>query len=121
MKLSAAEIWITIVLLFAMVVALRCSFLVLPRRFQPKGALSDALGFAPLAALVAICAPEVAQFRMDAFRHGSGPGGVLDHIGQDWRLWSAAALIITMLLVRQSKRAALYGLIAAALTILVIA
>lgn len=115
MKLSPAEVWITIFLLFAMVVALRCSFLVLPRRYQPKGAWSEALSFAPLAALVAICAPEIAKVRMEAFTRGGGPA-LLDNLGADWRLWSAVAVIITMVLARSSKRAALYGLIAAALT-----
>lgn len=37
----------------------RCFFLVLPQRWQPRGALERALRAAPLAALVAITLPEI--------------------------------------------------------------
>ncbi len=115
MKLSTVEIWIMIALLCAMVVVLRCSFLVLPRRFQPRGALAEALGYAPLAALVAICAPEIAKFRIEALAQATTPQTWFAGLGQDWRLWSALALILVMLLSRNHKRSALFGLAAAAL------
>ncbi len=114
MKLSATEIWITIVLLMLLVFAMRNSFLVLPRRFQPKGTLAEALGYAPLAALVAICAPEVARFQIDQLQQGASLSQLLAGVSNDWRLWGALALVVTMVLTRTSKRAALYGLAAAA-------
>ncbi len=114
MKLGTFDIWLTIVLLMALILLLRCAFLVLPRKYQPKGAFAQALSFAPLAALVAICAPEIAKFQMDALSQGKGLSlgfaGLLD----DWRLWGATALVATVLLTKHSKRSALYGLAAAA-------
>ena len=114
MKLGAFDIWVTIILLTALVLLLRCVVLVLPRKYQPKGAVAEALGFAPLAALVAICAPEIAKFQMDALSQGQSPSLLLEGLREDWRLWGATALVATVLLTKHSKRTALYGLAAAA-------
>jgi branched-subunit amino acid transport protein len=113
-KLASSDIWLTILALMVLIILMRCGVLVLPRKFQPKGNLAEALGFAPLAALVAICAPEIAKFQMQALTQGASFPLLLTGLRQDWRLWGAMALIVTVLLTRNSKRAALYGLSAAA-------
>lgn len=59
--LPAIEIWSTILLLTLVIIGLRNAFLVLPRDLQPRGLLERALRYAPLAALVALLAPEIAQ------------------------------------------------------------
>jgi branched-subunit amino acid transport protein len=114
MKLGTLDIWLTIFLLMGLILLLRCGVLFLPRRFQPKGAFAEALGFAPLAALIAICVPEIAKFRIDALNQGSSFASLFTGVAQDWRLWGAVALVITVVLTKHSKRAALYGLTAAA-------
>ena len=98
-----------------MVLAMRWSFLVLPRRFQPKGALAQALGFAPLAALVAICTPEVMKLQIESFKNPSL--SLLGAIANDWRLWGGMAMLVVTITFRSSKSAALLGLIAAALVV----
>ncbi len=114
MKLGAFDIWLTILLLMALILLLRCAVLVLPRKYQPKGAFAEALSFAPLAALVAICAPEIAKFQMDALSQGKSLPLIFVGLREDWRLWGATALIATVLLTKHNKRTALYGLAAAA-------
>lgn len=57
----ALEIWITIVVLTVVVIAIRNVFLVAPREWLPRGTFERALRYAPLAALVALVAPELAQ------------------------------------------------------------
>jgi branched-subunit amino acid transport protein len=124
MKLGTLEVWLTIVLLLGLILLLRCGVFFLPRKYQPKGAFAEALGFAPLAALVAICAPEIAKFRMDALSQGVSISDLFtalsQGLGQDWRLWGAVALVVTVLLTKHTKRNALYGLAAAALIIFLI-
>jgi branched-subunit amino acid transport protein len=120
MKLGTFDIWLTIILMMALILLMRCGMLVLPRKYQPKGALADALAFAPLAALVAICAPEIAKFQLDALSQGASASQLFAGLRQDWRLWGAVALVITVLLTKASKRAALYGLAAAAAVVLFI-
>jgi branched-subunit amino acid transport protein len=117
MKPTSVEIWSVIVLLMVLVLFLRCGFLVLPRRWQPKGAIAEALGYAPLAALVAICAPEIAKFQLDNLDKGLNFSGMVASLTNDWRLWGALALMVTVVLTKASKRAALYGLSAAALAV----
>jgi branched-subunit amino acid transport protein len=119
MTLNPFEIWLVIVLLLALVLLQRCGVLLLPRKYQPKGAFARALGFAPLAALVAICAPEIAKFQMEAvdtptLQAASYVGAWWSRLEHDWRLWGALALVLTMQVSKNSKRAALYGLAAAA-------
>lgn len=59
MPLTSVEIWTVIGLLTVATVLVRTLFLFAPRRWQPRGRLEEALRWAPLAALVAITAPEV--------------------------------------------------------------
>jgi branched-subunit amino acid transport protein len=110
--MSLFYVWTVILGLMVMVLAMRWSFLVLPRRFQPKGALARALNFAPLAALIAICAPEV-------LKHQTHPLSTaqLFSILNDWRLWGAIAMLAVAGLSKSSKSATLYGLIAAAIVV----
>jgi branched-subunit amino acid transport protein len=115
-NLPTNYVWIIIIALCVMVVAMRCSFLVLPRRWQPKGALAHALSFAPLAALMAICAPEVMKFQVSHW-----PVSVADfsasHLFTDWRLLSGSAMVIVVAFTRKSRNATLYGLIVASMVI----
>jgi branched-subunit amino acid transport protein len=57
--MSSLDIWWVIAMAAVIVLAQRVSFLLLPASFTPRGALLRALSFAPLAALMAICAPEI--------------------------------------------------------------
>lgn len=57
--MSTAEIWLAIIGLTVVVVLTRNVFLLAPRRWQPRGAIEQALRYAPLAALVALTVPEV--------------------------------------------------------------
>jgi branched-subunit amino acid transport protein len=112
--------WTIIFGLCAMVLVMRWSFLFLPRRYQPKGALAQALGFAPLAALVAICVPEIMKFQIDriaAQATTQATTGFLDHLLSDWRLWGGLTMLVTMLVFKHSSRASLIGLTAAALVV----
>jgi branched-subunit amino acid transport protein len=108
-------IWIAILGMSVLVLAMRWSFMVLPRRFQPKGALAQALGFAPLAALVAICAPEVMKFQMDSLGRSDFPEWRT--LFADWRLWGGLTMILVTLLLQKWKSAALFGLVAATLVV----
>jgi branched-subunit amino acid transport protein len=115
-SLTTLYVWIIIVALCVMVVAMRCSFLVLPRRWQPKGALAHALSFAPLAALMAICAPEVMKFQI-AHWPASAAEYSASHLLSDWRLLSGLAMVVVVAFTRTSRNATLYGLVAASLVI----
>jgi branched-subunit amino acid transport protein len=55
---STNSVWIVIGLLTVVVFFTRNLFVIFGERFKPKGRLSQALEFAPLAALVAIVVPE---------------------------------------------------------------
>jgi branched-subunit amino acid transport protein len=57
----ALEIWTAILVLTAVVIAIRNVFLVAPRDWLPRGTFERALRYAPLAALVALVAPELTQ------------------------------------------------------------
>lgn len=57
--MSALDIWLSIGALFLITLVGRSAYLFAPPQWYPRGALSRALGYAPLAAMVAICAPEV--------------------------------------------------------------
>jgi branched-subunit amino acid transport protein len=113
--MSNSYIWLVIFGLLVMVLGMRWTFLVVPRRFQPKGALAQALNFAPLAALVAICVPEVMKFQIESM--SNTPVKLIDNIKQDWRLWGGLTMLTITLVFRSSKSSALYGLIASALVI----
>jgi branched-subunit amino acid transport protein len=53
------RVWLIIALLTAIVVVMRNVFLFVPRSWQPRGLLQQALRYAPLAALAALVAPEI--------------------------------------------------------------
>jgi branched-subunit amino acid transport protein len=110
--MSLFYVWAVILGLMVLVLVMRWSFLVLPRRFQPKGQLALALNFAPLAALIAICAPEVLKNQTSQFS-GAGPVSLLN----DWRLWGAVAMLAVASITRSSKSATLFGLMAGAVTV----
>ena len=61
MQYSPFEIWSLIALLALVTLVARGFFLVLPRRWQPRGRVEQALRYAPLAALLAITVPEIVQ------------------------------------------------------------
>lgn len=65
---DAEMLWLLGALVGVTLVA-RCFFLVLPRRWQPRGALERALYAAPLAALVAITLPEILRTSVLAQAH----------------------------------------------------
>ncbi len=114
--MNSFYVWAVILGLMIMVLVMRWSFLVLPRRFQPKGKLALALNFAPLAALIAICAPEIFKHQTSTLSsqlNGTQTFSLLN----DWRLWGAVAMLAVASLSRTSKSATLYGLIAAAITV----
>jgi branched-subunit amino acid transport protein len=56
---SDLELLLLLMALVGVTLVARCFFLVLPQRWQPRGALERALRAAPLAALVAITLPEI--------------------------------------------------------------
>jgi len=53
------RVWLIIALLTVIVVVMRNVFLFVPRSWQPRGFLQQALRYAPLAALSALVAPEI--------------------------------------------------------------
>jgi branched-subunit amino acid transport protein len=59
--MTSAGVWSVIALLAVIVVFQRSAFLLLPARLHPRGQLLRALAFAPVAALIAICVPEIFQ------------------------------------------------------------
>ncbi len=59
MSYSTPELWLLIVLLSLVTLLSRSFFLLLPRRWQPRGRVEQALRYAPLAALLAITVPEI--------------------------------------------------------------
>ena len=58
---SPLELWVLIALLSLLTLLSRSFFVLLPRRWQPRGRVEQALRYAPLAALLAITVPEVVQ------------------------------------------------------------
>lgn len=108
MSLSAAALWVLIGLLAAVTLVARNLFLVLPPRWQPRGAVEQALRVAPLAALLAITVPEIVR---DLPLHlAAAPGwdaGALA-VATDPRLAGALALLLVVRLTRKS----LWGLVA---------
>jgi len=87
MKTSPAGIWAAILMLSAIIILLRALYLYAPRRWQPRGAVARALRYAPMAAIVAVVAPEVAAPLREA--------AVFDvRVLLDARLLSAFALLV---------------------------
>jgi len=56
---STGELWLLIVLLALVTLFSRSFFLLLPRSWQPRGRVEQALRYAPLAALLAITVPAI--------------------------------------------------------------
>ena len=76
MALTSLEVWAVIGLLALATLPVRTLFLFVPRHWQPRGRLEEALRWAPLAALVAITAPEVLRpVHAAALASPAGGGG----------------------------------------------
>jgi branched-subunit amino acid transport protein len=101
MSYTAGELLLLIGLLAGVTLASRNFFLVLPRRWQPRGAVAEALRYAPLAALLAITAPEIVR---DLPVTAAGVSWAA--VATDPRLASALVLAVVTRLTRR----ALWGL-----------
>jgi branched-subunit amino acid transport protein len=97
------ELWTLLVALVGVTLVARCFFLVLPARWQPRGALERALRAAPLAALVAITLPEI--LRTSLLAEGVAWGAV----ATDPRLLAALVLAAVWRATRQGVLALLAG------------
>jgi branched-subunit amino acid transport protein len=96
------SIWVVIGLLTLVVFLSRNLFVIFGERFKPKGRLSQALEFAPLAALVAIVVPEF----VTAFQaHGTSLAG---HV-IDGRAFAGLTAIVVGILSRNSLYALVSG------------
>jgi branched-subunit amino acid transport protein len=102
--------WLVIALLTLVIFVSRNLFVIFGERFQLKGRLSQALDFAPLAALVAIVVPE---FVIAFESHGLS---IAAHLA-DGRMFAGIAAITVGVVTRNS----LYALIAGAICYLVLA
>jgi branched-subunit amino acid transport protein len=112
MHYSQLELWGLIALLALLTLVLRSFFVLLPRRWQPRGRVEQALRHAPLAALLAITVPEVARHLPDAMQH-STPAWAM---ATDARLVSALVLAGVIKLTRNT----LWGLAAGMASFLVL-
>jgi branched-subunit amino acid transport protein len=110
MHYSQAELWALIALLALLTLLSRSLFVLLPRRWQPRGRVAQALRYAPLAALLAITAPEVARQLPGALQQAVPAWAV----ASDARLVSALVLVVVIRLTRQT----LWGLLAGIATFL---
>jgi branched-subunit amino acid transport protein len=100
--LPAFEIWTTTILLTLVVIALRNAFLVAPREWLPRGTFERALRYAPLAALVALLAPDTLQPILHA--PGFSMAGFVDP-----KVLSALAVIVVSRLTRNALAALVAG------------
>jgi branched-subunit amino acid transport protein len=109
---STNSVWVVIALLTLVVFLSRNLFVIFGERFKPKGRLSQALEFAPLAALVAIVVPEF----VTAFHaHGTSLAG---HI-VDGRVLAGLTAIVVGSLSQNSLYALVSGTLCyAALTLM---
>jgi branched-subunit amino acid transport protein len=99
---ETCSIWVVIGLLTLVVFLSRNLFVIFGERFKPKGRLSQALEFAPLAALVAIVVPEF----MTAFMtHGTS---ITEHIA-DGRVLAGMTAIVVGAIFRNSLYALVGG------------
>jgi branched-subunit amino acid transport protein len=98
-----ADLLVLLVALVGVTLVARCFFLVLPARWQPRGALERALRAAPLAALVAITLPEI--LRTSVLSAAPTAAGTLT----DPRLLSAVVLALVWQWTRQGVVALLAG------------
>jgi branched-subunit amino acid transport protein len=109
---SSLQLWTLIALLSLVTLVARSFFVLLPRRWQPRGRVEQALRYAPLAALLAITVPEVVQ-QVPAALQQAAP---LWAIATDPRLVSALVLVAVIQLTRHT----LWGLAAGTATFLVL-
>jgi branched-subunit amino acid transport protein len=112
MRYSPFELWTLIALLALLTLLSRSFFVLLPRRWQPRGRVEQALRYAPLAALLAITVPEVVQQLPTALQQAA-PAWAL---ATDARLMSALVLAAVIRLTRHT----LWGLTAGTITFLVL-
>ena len=110
MHYSHWELWLLIALLSLLTLVSRSFFVLLPRRWQPRGRVEQALRYAPLAALLAITVPEVVQ-QLPAALQQPAPAWA---IATDARLVSALVLVGVIRLTRHT----LWGLLAGTATYL---
>ncbi len=108
MHYSQLELWLLIALLALLTLVSRSFFVLLPRRWQPRGRVEQALRYAPLAALLAITVPEVVQQLPTALQQATPAWA----IATDARLASALVLAVVIRLTRHT----LWGLAAGAAT-----
>jgi branched-subunit amino acid transport protein len=101
---SQLELWALIALLALLTLVSRSLFVLLPRGWQPRGRVEQALRYAPLAALLAITVPEIAR----------GLPAALQHAAPAWALATDARLVSALVLaaVIRSTRNTLWGLLA---------
>lgn len=110
MQYSPLQLWTLIALLSLLTLLSRSFFVLLPRRWQPRGRVEQALRYAPLAALLAITVPEVV-LQLPAALQQPAPAWAL---ATDARLLSALVLAAVIRL----KRNTLWGLLAGTATYL---
>lgn len=104
MHYSPFELWGLIALLALVTLGARSFFVLLPRRWQPRGRVEQALRHAPLAALLAIVAPEVTRQLPTALQQAQPAWAV----ATDARLLSALVLVAVV----RATRHTLWGLLA---------
>jgi branched-subunit amino acid transport protein len=112
MHYSALELWVLIALLALLTLVSRSFFVLLPRRWQPRGRVEQALRYAPLAALLAITGPEVMRQLPNALQQAAPAWA----IATDARLVSALVLVVVIRLTRHT----LWGLAAGIATFLLL-
>lgn len=95
--MNSYDVWLAIALLTLVTVVGRTAFLFAPAAWYPRGALARALSYTPLAALLAIAAPEVFRHWLDAAAAGSSPTWPLLF---DARVVAAATLLLLLKTVR---------------------
>lgn len=101
MTQSPAQVWTLIALLTLVTLVARNLFLLLPPAWQPRGQVAEALRYAPLAALLAITAPEIVR---DVRGLPLAPALLADP-----RLAAAVVLTAALLLSRRSLLALVLG------------
>jgi branched-subunit amino acid transport protein len=112
-RYSLFELWGLITLLALLTLLSRSFFVLLPRRWQPRGRVAQALRYAPLAALLAITVPEVARQLPQALQRATPIWAV----ATDARLVSALVLVAVVRLTRHT----LWGLLAGIASFLLLA
>jgi|GEM_PF-1133767 len=109
---AALDLLLLVALLALLTLVARNFFLILPARWQPRGAVAEALRYAPLAALLAITVPEIVR---DLPVGAAGATAAWADALTDPRLVSALVLGAVIRL----ARSALWGLVAGTASYLV--